>query len=142
MTHTRGMIAALVASAFAARAQPSSPGLQEIKVGMSGALSGPAKDLGQGMKTGIEAWFARVNSTGGVDGRTLRLVAIDDGYEPDRAARNVRGLIKDEKVFAILGNPGTPTAAVTVPMPSAARKRKINRCHQVCAKKDIPVKPA
>ena len=67
------MIAALVASAFAARAQPSSPGLQEIKVGMSGALSGPAKDLGQGMKTGIEAWFARVNSTGGVDGRTLRL---------------------------------------------------------------------
>ena len=116
MTHTKGMIAALAATAFAAGALPPSPGSSEIKVGMSGALSGPAKDLGQGMKTGIEAWFARVNSTGGVDGRTLRLVAIDDGYEPDRAARNVRGLIKDEKVFAILGNPGTPTAAVTVPI--------------------------
>ena len=88
----------------------------EIKVGMSGALSGPAQALGQGMKTGIEAYFARVNAAGGVNGHKFQLVALDDGYEPARAGVNVRKLIVEEKVSAILGNQGTPTAAVSVPI--------------------------
>jgi branched-chain amino acid transport system substrate-binding protein len=88
----------------------------ELKVGMSGALTGPAAALGQGMKSGIAAYFALINATGGVHGRTLRLVALDDGYEPSRAASNMHKLIDDEKVFAVLGNPGTPTAAVAVPI--------------------------
>lgn len=88
----------------------------EIAVGMSGALSGPAAALGQGMKAGIEAYFARVNAAGGVNGKKLRFIALDDGYEPSRAAENVRRLIDEDKVFAILGNPGTPTAAVSVPI--------------------------
>jgi branched-chain amino acid transport system substrate-binding protein len=88
----------------------------EIKVGMSGALTGPAQALGRGMKTGIEAYFARVNAAGGVDGKSLRLVALDDGYEPRLAGANMRKLIDEEKVFAVLGNPGTPTAAVSVPI--------------------------
>jgi len=91
----------------------------ELKVGMSGALSGPAAALGLGMKRGIDAYFARVNATGGVHGHTLRLVALDDGYEPSRAATNMHKLIDDDKVFAILGNPGTPTAAVAVPIANA-----------------------
>ncbi|HET7501004.1 MAG TPA: ABC transporter substrate-binding protein [Kofleriaceae bacterium] len=91
----------------------------ELKVGMSGALSGPAAALGVGMRRGIEAYFARVNAAGGVHGRTLRLIALDDGYEPARAASNMHDLIDDNKVFAILGNPGTPTAAVSVPIASS-----------------------
>jgi branched-chain amino acid transport system substrate-binding protein len=89
---------------------------EELKVGMSGALTGPAAALGLGMKSGIEAYFARVNAAGGVHGRTLRLIALDDGYEPSRAGTNMHKLIDDEKVFAVLGNPGTPTAAVSVPI--------------------------
>lgn len=88
----------------------------ELKVGMSGALSGPAAALGVGMKRGIEAYFAIVNAAGGVHGRTLRLIALDDGYEPSRAAANMHKLISEDKVFAMLGNPGTPTAAVAVPI--------------------------
>src|SRR5262249_6822270 len=91
----------------------------EIKVGIAGALSGPAGALGQGMKAGIEAYFARVNAAGGVGGRPLRLVARDDGYEPARAGTNVRELIEKDGVFALLGNPGTPTAAVAVPIANA-----------------------
>src|SRR5262249_29366812 len=107
----RGLIAAgvLPLAAGAARAD-------ELKIGMSGALTGPAQALGQGMKAGIEAYFARVNAAGGVAGHMLRLVALDDGYEPARAGANVRKLIEVERVFAILGNPGTPTAAVAVPI--------------------------
>ena len=91
----------------------------ELKVGLSGALTGPAAALGLGMKSGIEAYFARVNAAGGVHGRTLKLIALDDGYEPARAGSNMHKLIDEEKVFAVLGNPGTPTAAVSVPIANA-----------------------
>ena len=88
----------------------------EIKVGMTTALDGPAKALGLGMKMGIETYFHKVNKAGGVNGHTFKLVAIDDGYEPSRAAPNMHKLIDIEKVLAVLGNVGTPTAIVTVPI--------------------------
>jgi ABC-type branched-subunit amino acid transport system substrate-binding protein len=109
----------LAALAIAIVAAPGAARADEVVVGMSGPLTGPAAALGLGMKRGIEAYFARVNAAGGVHGRTLRLIARDDGYEPARAAANMHALIDDEKVFAVLGNPGTPTAAVSVPIASA-----------------------
>ncbi|RLJ19299.1 ligand-binding receptor [bacterium endosymbiont of Escarpia laminata] len=87
----------------------------EIKVGMSTALSGPAQALGQDMKRGIEAYFNQVNKKG-INGNTLKLVALDDGYEPAKAAPNMHKLIDDEKVVAVMGNVGTPTAIVSVPI--------------------------
>lgn len=88
----------------------------ELKVGMSTALSGPAQALGQGVKAGVEAYFAEINAAGGVQGTTLKLVALDDGYEPDRCAPNMRKLIDEEGVSAVIGNVGTPTAIVAVPI--------------------------
>jgi len=111
---------ALTATVTLATQPASADPATELKIGMSGALSGPSAALGLGMKRGIEAYFAVVNAAGGVHGRTLQLVALDDGYEPARAASNMHTLIDTEKVFAILGNPGTPTAAVAVPIASAA----------------------
>jgi len=87
-----------------------------IRIGMSGAFSGPARELGEGMRKGIEAYFAHVNKQGGVLGRKLSLIALDDAYEPARTGPNMRKLIDDEQVFAVLGNPGTPTATVAVPI--------------------------
>src|SRR3954469_10012421 len=96
----------LLALASAGAAAPT----KEIAVGLSGALTGPARSLGVGMRAGIDAYFARVNREGGVSGSRLRLLALDDGYDPERAGKNMRQLIEREKVFAILGDPGTPTA--------------------------------
>ncbi len=87
-----------------------------IKVGMSTALSGPAMALGQGMKLGVEIYFAEINKAGGVHGNSLQLIVLDDGYEPGLAAPNMRHLIDQEQVLAVLGNVGTPTAIVTVPI--------------------------
>jgi ABC-type branched-subunit amino acid transport system substrate-binding protein len=87
-----------------------------IVLGMSTALSGPAQSLGTGMKMGMEAYFARVNWDGGVHGREIELVTMDDGYVPEAAAQNVTALIEEENVLAVLGNVGTPTAKVTVPI--------------------------
>lgn len=88
---------------------------KEIRFGISAPFSGPAKELGRQMKLGIDTAFNRVNDAGGVDGRTLRLVAADDGYEPTRTVETMKQLYDKDQVFGIIGNVGTPTAAVAVP---------------------------
>ncbi len=101
-----------------AHADPVATGREPIVVGMSTALSGPSEALGTRMRSGVEAYFGVANREGGVGGRPLHLVALDDAYEPERCSENVRKLIDQNQVFAILGNVGTPTAAVTVPIVS------------------------
>src|SRR6186997_2143919 len=87
----------------------------EIRFGISAALSGPTKELGQNMKMGIMAAFNAANANGGVHGRELRLIAADDGYEPARAAITMKQLYENDKVFGVVGNVGTPTAVVALP---------------------------
>jgi branched-chain amino acid transport system substrate-binding protein len=87
----------------------------EIRFGISAPLTGPAKELGQHMKQGIEAAFNVANAKGGVYGRQLRLVAADDGYEPTRTAATMKQLYERDQVFGLVGNVGTPTAVVALP---------------------------
>jgi branched-chain amino acid transport system substrate-binding protein len=87
----------------------------EIRFGISAPFSGPAKELGQNMKLGIEAAFNAANANGGVNGRQLQLVAADDGYEPARTAGTMKQLFEKDQVFGLIGNVGTPTAVVALP---------------------------
>ncbi len=87
----------------------------EIKFGIVGPFSGAARELGRQMKLGIDAAFSRANEAGGVNGRQLRLVAADDGYEPTRTLDAMKNLWDKEQVFGFIGNVGTPTAAVAIP---------------------------
>jgi len=87
----------------------------EIRFGISAPLSGPAKELGQNIKLGIEAAFNVANTNGGVYGRQLHLVAVDDGYEPARTAATMKQLYERDQVFGVIGNVGTPTAVVALP---------------------------
>jgi len=88
----------------------------KIVIGMTAPFTGPAEALGKGMKAGIEAVFNYHNSLGGIYGRKLVLKTMDDKYEPEFTAPNMRTLIEKEKVFAIIGNVGTPTAIVAIPI--------------------------
>ena len=92
----------------------------KIVFGQAAALSGPAAALGQGMRVGIDAAFAEVNRAGGIKGRKLELKSVDDGYEPTRSIEAVKKLLAEDKVFAIAGSVGTPTAAATLPIATAA----------------------
>jgi len=92
--------------------QPPSP----IILGQSCALSGPAKDLGNEMRAGLLASFAFINERGGVKGREIHLISLDDGYEPDKAIRNTRRLITQDDVFLLIGEVGTPTSKAVVPI--------------------------
>lgn len=100
---------------------PDTHGTTAWRIGMSAAFSGPAQELGRAMRTGIEAQLDAVNANGGVHGRPLQLIALDDAYEPSQTAPNMRRLIDEHQVLAVIGNVGTPTAAVAVPI--AAEKR-------------------
>jgi branched-chain amino acid transport system substrate-binding protein len=88
----------------------------EIVLGMSTVLTGGAQVLGKNMQQGILAGLERANREGGIGGRKLRLISLDDGYEPSRTAPNMRRLIEDDHVLTIIGNVGSSTAIVAVPM--------------------------
>lgn len=96
----------------------SAPGVtgDEVLFGLTGPFSGPTRELGREMEIGIRTLFRAVNDQGGVSGRKLRLVALDDGYEPDRAVENVHKLLDEHQVFGFIGNVGTPTNAASLPV--------------------------
>ncbi len=97
------------------------PGVTDDRIlfGQSAAFSGPAQELGTDMRLGIETAFGEANGRGGVHGRRLELLSLDDAYEPEGAIANTRRLI-EEDVFALIGAVGTPTSVVAVPIAAEA----------------------
>jgi serine/threonine protein kinase len=96
----------------------------DINLGMSAAFTGAAKEIGRSMRIGIESYLQHVNESGGVHGRQIYLKAENDGYEPRLAQSNVTSMLADKAgVLAMLGNVGTPTAQVILPI--ALEKRMI-----------------
>ena len=92
----------------------------EVLFGQSAALSGPASELGTGMRLGLESAFAEVNADGGIGGHRLSLVSLDDMYEPEAAVANTRELIGKHDVYALVGAVGTPTSRAAQPVTSEA----------------------
>lgn len=112
-------MAGLVLAPSATRAAQG-VGADRILFGQAAPLDGPAAALGTGMRQGILAAFAEVNARGGIGGRRLDLMTIDDGYEPSRAIAATNRLIGEENVFALIGPVGTPTSNATQPIAAAA----------------------
>ena len=102
--------------AFSGAANAQGVTANTILIGQSAAQSGPAQELGKEMKSGAEAYFDAINKAGGVNGRKIKLVSLDDGYEPDKAAANTKKLINEEKVLALFGYVGTPTSNAALPI--------------------------
>ena len=121
-------IALTAASIAASLLAFGSPALAEdgvsgdtIVFGQAAALDGPAAALGTGMKAGLTAAFEEINKKGGIHGRKLKLISADDGYEPEKSIVATKKLIEEDKVFALIGAVGTPTAAATQPIATAAK---------------------
>ena len=102
------VLSAVLLCPLPALAEPGVTATQ-ITVGMTTALNGSASFLGISFKAGVEAYLNAVNDSGGVHGRKIRLLAYDDGYEPSHALTNATKLVKEDGVFCLLGNVGTPT---------------------------------
>lgn len=105
---------------------PSSPGdtsgvsENRVKFGQSAALTGSSGSLGNETRLGIRAAFEEANKNGGVHGRKLDVTTFDDGYEPARAIANTHKLIKQDRVFALIGAVGTSTVLASMPIAAKA----------------------
>lgn len=93
---------------------------KSIVLGQSAAFSGPASELGEQFRRGARLYFDRVNNRGGIGGRPIELLSMDDGYEPDRCASNTKKLLEQD-VFALFGYIGTPTSLAALPLATAAK---------------------
>jgi branched-chain amino acid transport system substrate-binding protein len=84
------------------------PGISDdtIKLGGSYPLSGPASAY-RSIEQGAQAYFKYANANGGVDGRMIEFVTLDDAYEPPKAVQNARRLVEEEEVFALFNTLGT-----------------------------------
>src|SRR5919109_41847 len=75
----------------------------EVKIGTSAGLTGPIAVWGNRMaRIGPQTYFNHINEQGGVHGRKIVQVLLDDAYEPPRSVANHKRLIESDKVFAIL----------------------------------------
>src|SRR3974390_1617124 len=100
------------AMSFLDAAAYGEPGVFDDRIvfGQSAAFDGPAAALGLGMREGILPAFNEANAAGGVSGHKLELVTYDDSYEPEKAIATTKRLIDEDKVFALVGEVGTPTS--------------------------------
>jgi branched-chain amino acid transport system substrate-binding protein len=114
LTAAAGLAASLAAPAVRSQAANA------IVLGQSAAFSGPASELGEQFKRGAALMFDRINARGGLAGRQIELLSLDDGYEPDRCAANTRKFI-EQGVFALFGYIGTPTSLAALPLATAAK---------------------
>jgi branched-chain amino acid transport system substrate-binding protein len=119
------LLAALMPTAAPAAAPSQQatkpPSSKELVLGQSAPLSGPSAQLGLDYREGALAWFEEVNRRGGIHGRKLRLVSLDDRYEPALTLRNTRQLIGEKRAFALFGYVGTPTVKAILPLVEQAQ---------------------
>jgi len=89
-----------------------SPGItdNEVTLGGSYPFSGPASAY-RTIAEGAKAYFDKINAEGGVNGRKIKFITLDDAYEPPRAVQNARKLIQQDKVFALFNTLGTANNA-------------------------------
>ena len=87
---------------------------QTVKIGNTGALTGPYNEFGEGTRRGIELAIDRINARGGVLGRKVELaISLDDQLVPDRAVQNIRRILDSKEIDVIVGPGGSgPTLAV------------------------------
>lgn len=94
---------------------------KEIVIGQFAATTGPAAELGLRMQMGMHVYFSAINAQGGVNGRKIKLITRDDGYEPKKSIEAVKTLINQDKVFALAGSVGTPTGLAALPIVTEAQ---------------------
>jgi ABC-type branched-subunit amino acid transport system substrate-binding protein len=107
---------AFAAIALSAQAQPV-PGVtaRNIVIGQSTPLTGSNAELGNDIRNGALAYLQKVNDAGGVHGRRIELVTLDDGNAVPRAEANTRKLVEEQGVFALFGYPSATLSRPALP---------------------------
>jgi branched-chain amino acid transport system substrate-binding protein len=109
---------AFVALAFAGSAFAQTQGVSknEIVIGSMQDLSGPIVAFSKQLVAGMQMRVDEINANGGIEGRKLKLVVEDHGYDPKKAVLATQKLVQKDKIFAMIGTIGTPTALPSMPI--------------------------
>src|SRR3984957_19284725 len=94
-------------AAFAQKKYDEGAGDTEIKIGNTNPYSGPASSYAAIAKT-IDAYFKSINDSGGINGRKIKFISLDDGYSPPKTVEMVRQLVEQDKIFGLFQSLGTP----------------------------------
>ena len=94
-------------AAFAQKKYDEGASDTEIKIGNTNPYSGPASSYAAIAKT-IDAYFKSINDAGGINGRKIKFISLDDGYSPPKTVEVVRQLVEQDKIFALFQSLGTP----------------------------------
>ena len=104
----------------AAHAQGAGVTSDTILIGRSAGVTGSLATRVKPVTEALTAYFAQVNDAGGINGRRLKFINLDDGSDPKRTAENVKKLVDEEKVLALTSIPGSPQTQAAVTVASAA----------------------
>ncbi|MEW6587360.1 MAG: ABC transporter substrate-binding protein [Nitrospirota bacterium] len=88
----------------------------DIRIGMSAAFRGATGGLGNELYRGSMAYIDHINKKGGVNGKKIKIIAHDDGYNPAPAIRNTIKLVDSDNVFLLFDYVGTPTVTRILPI--------------------------
>ena len=113
------LIATALAAALAASgvfAQTQGVTKDEILIGTIQDLSGPIAAFGKSARNGMQLRADEINEQGGVNGRKIKLITEDSGYDPKKAVLAAQKLAQRDKIFVTAGNIGTPIAMATMPI--------------------------
>ena len=111
---TASMLLAVGFSLTAMAQKKYGPGVTdtEIKIGQTAPYSGPLSSLSTFAR--IEAAYLRkINESGGINGRKITLISLDDAFSPPKAVEQTRKLVESDEVLAVVGSIGTPTNLAT-----------------------------
>jgi ABC-type branched-subunit amino acid transport system substrate-binding protein len=94
---------------------------EPILIGQSAALTGSQSEFGREIRDGANAYFESLNRQGGIHGRPVRLVTLDDGGSADKAKENAARLISEQKVLALFGFISRPSSVAGAKIASGAK---------------------
>ena len=111
-THRLIFVALLVYSSVAFAEKKYGPGVSdtEIAIGQTAPYSGPVSSFGT-IGRAEAAYFAKINAEGGIRGRKIKFISLDDGFNPAKTVEQVRRLVEHEQVLLIFNPIGDPTNA-------------------------------
>lgn len=114
LTLAAGLLVAAAALPTAWAQKKYDPGASdtEIRIGQTMPYSGPASAYGSQGKTTL-AYFKILNAKGGINGRKVNLISLDDGYSPPKTIEQTRKMVEQDEVLAIMNALGTPTNSAT-----------------------------
>jgi len=114
MKFKAGLIALAIAGSAFAQTQGVSKG--EIVIGSMQDLSGPLVGFSKQLVNGMNMRVDEINASGGINGRKLKLVVEDHGYDPKKAVLATQKLVQKDKIFAMVGTIGTATSMASMPL--------------------------